>query len=41
MLRDAQICAGIVSLNIHRRHPKKGQQVMALAILYSEPEKGG
>jgi hypothetical protein len=32
--------ARIVSLNIHRRHLKKGQQAMALAMMYPEPIMG-
>ena len=33
--------AGVLSFNIHRRHMTKGQRVMAVAKIYSEPEKGG
>jgi ParB-like nuclease domain len=33
--------AFIVSANINRRNLKKGQQIMALAIIYPIPEKGG
>lgn len=37
--RDAR--AYIVSANIARRNLSKGQQAMALAMIYPEPEKGG
>ena len=33
--------AFIVSVNLARRNLKKGQQAMALAMIYPEPEKGG
>jgi len=33
--------AFILSMNIKRRHMTKGQQVMAVAMMYPEPEKGG
>ena len=33
--------AYIISVNIHRRHMTKGQQAMAVAMVYPEPEKGG
>jgi ParB-like nuclease domain len=35
------IAAFIVTTNINRRHLTKGQQAMALAMAYPEPEKGG
>lgn len=38
---DAEARALILSANITRRHLDKGQQAMAHAILYPEPEKGG
>jgi len=31
----------IISLNINRRHMNKGQQAMAVAVMYPEKEKGG
>lgn len=37
--RDAS--AFIVSANLNRRNMKKGQQAIALAMIYPEPEKGG
>jgi hypothetical protein len=33
--------AFILAMNIKRRHMTKGQQVMAVAMMYPEPEKGG
>jgi ParB-like chromosome segregation protein Spo0J len=33
--------AFILSVNVARRHLSKGQQAMAVALLYPEPEKGG
>jgi hypothetical protein len=33
--------AFILSANIARRHLSKGQQAMAVAMLYPEPERGG
>lgn len=40
---DLSIDAGalILSANIARRHLDKGQQAIAIAMLYPEPEKGG
>jgi ParB-like nuclease domain len=33
--------AFILAMNIKRRHMTKSQQVMAVAMMYPEPEKGG
>ena len=33
--------AFVISANIHRRHMTKGQQAMAVAMIYPDPEKGG
>ncbi len=33
--------AFVISANIHRRHMTKGQQAMAVAMIYPEAEKGG
>jgi hypothetical protein len=33
--------AFIVSANLERRNLTKGQQVMALPMIYTKPEKGG
>jgi len=38
---DDEARALIVSANLHRRNLTKGQQAMALAVIYPEPEKGG
>jgi hypothetical protein len=35
------VLAYIVSANLNRRNLTKGQQAMALAMIYPEPEKGG
>lgn len=36
-----EVAAFIVSANLARRNLSKGQQAMALAMIYPEPEKGG
>jgi hypothetical protein len=40
-LNGADPAAYIVSSNLKRRNLKKGQQAMALAMIYPTPEKGG
>jgi hypothetical protein len=40
-LNGEDIEAYIISSNINRRHMSKGQQAMAVAIMYPEGEKGG
>lgn len=40
-LNGEDLKAYVISANIHRRHMTKGQQAMAVAMVYPEPEKGG
>ena len=38
---DSDPTAHVLSANVHRRHLTKGQQAMATALAYPNPEKGG
>ena len=40
-LNGEDLNAFVISANIRRRHLTKGQQAMAVAMVYPEPEKGG
>ena len=40
-LNGEDLNAFVISMNIRRRHMTKGQQAMAVAMVYPEPEKGG